>query len=108
LWLIPAYGFVGAAVGNFLAAALFCVIWGSISQDLYPIPFEWKTLVYGLVLYGVAVGAGQWISADFWPGVAIKLGLFGGLALGLHLLGFARGNEWAILIDRLGSRLKRA
>jgi O-antigen/teichoic acid export membrane protein len=108
LWLIPTYGFVGAAVGNLLAAALFCVIWGSISQDNYPIPFEWKTLVYGLVLYAVVVATGQWISADFWPGVAIKLGLFGGLALGLHLFGFARGNEWAILIARLGSRLKRA
>lgn len=108
LWLIPAYGFVGAALGNFLAAALFCVVWASISQDYYRIPFEWKTLLCGVVWYGLLVAAGQWISADFWPGVVIKLGLFGALVLGLYLFGFARRNEWVTLFARLGSRFKRA
>ncbi len=107
LWLIPMFGFVGAALGNFFAAMIFCVIWASASQNHYPIPFEWRIIFGGVALYAVAIAVGHWVSADLWFAVAIKLGLFVSLGAGLFFLGFARMNELSILIHRLGGKFKR-
>ena len=107
LWLIPMFGFVGAALGNFFASVIFCVIWATASQNHYPILFEWRIIFGGVALYAVAIAVGHWVSADLWFAVAIKLGLFVSLGAGLFFLGFARMNELSILIHRLGGKFKR-
>lgn len=107
LWLIPKYGFVGAALGNFFASTFFCFVWASISQNHYPIPFEWRTIFGGVALYVVLIAIGQSVTADLWLGAAIKLLLFVALGVGLMWLGFARMNEWTILFQRLSGRFKR-
>jgi len=107
LWLIPLYGFVGAALGHLAAAVFFCAAWAYSSQQHYRIPVEWRVLAGGVVLYVALVAMGEQLQLDFWSSVLFKLPLFAALGLGLLGLKFVRTSEWAALVLRFRLRMGR-
>jgi len=57
-WLVPAYGFVGAAVATLAAYATLFVGMTIYAQWVYPVPYQWRRVVTVL-----AAGAGLTVAA---------------------------------------------
>jgi O-antigen/teichoic acid export membrane protein len=52
-WLVPAYGFVGAAVATVAAYAVLFVGMTLYAQSVYPVPYQWRRVI---TVLGAAVG----------------------------------------------------
>lgn len=107
LWLIPEYGFVGAALGHLAASTFFCAAWAFISQQHYPIPVEWRTVAGGVLLYVAVLTLGEQLQSGPWLDVLLKMPLLVVLVLGLFVLKFVQRSEWSALTLRVRMRLGR-
>jgi len=83
-WLVPAYGFVGAAVATLAAYAVLFVGMTVYAQSVYPVPYQWRR-----VLTVVGAGAGLTVAAraPHLP-LAPSFLLVAAYPLALALLGF--------------------
>ena len=84
LWLIPAYGMLGAAYATLAAYAVLMVIRTWNAQKIYPTPYQWRRVVMLLVAAGVLTGAGKLLPSS----LPLAIGLTLVYPLSLGLLGF--------------------
>ena len=59
LWLIPAYGMVGAAYATLAALILMMVVRTWNAQKIYPVQYQWRRVVSILLAAGVLTGVGE-------------------------------------------------
>ena len=59
LWLIPAYGMVGAAYATLAAYILLMVVRTWNAQKLYPVEYQWRRVVSILLVAGALTGIGE-------------------------------------------------
>jgi O-antigen/teichoic acid export membrane protein len=59
VWLIPAYGMLGAAYATLAAYALLMVIRTWNAQKLFPVAYQWRRVAIVLLAAGALTGAGQ-------------------------------------------------
>src|SRR5205085_9785310 len=57
LLLIPSYGAMGAAAATFTSYAVLGTVYGAFSQRLYPLPLNWKVLLYSFLIIASGLGA---------------------------------------------------
>jgi O-antigen/teichoic acid export membrane protein len=82
--LVPAFGFVGAALANTLSYGLSALLAYFLAQREYPVPYEGFKIARLTVLSVGAWLAGVFIATDrIWLDVALKLVVLGGYAVGL-------------------------
>jgi O-antigen/teichoic acid export membrane protein len=59
LWLIPAYGMLGAAYATLAAYVLLMVVRTWNAQQLYPVDYQWRRVVIILLAAGALTGIGK-------------------------------------------------
>jgi O-antigen/teichoic acid export membrane protein len=59
LWLIPAYGMVGAAYATLAALILMMVVRTWNAQKIYPVQYQWRRVVSILLAAGALTGVGE-------------------------------------------------
>jgi O-antigen/teichoic acid export membrane protein len=59
LWLIPAYGMLGAAYATLAAYILLMVLRTWNAQRVYPVRYQWRRVVVLLLVAGVLTGIGK-------------------------------------------------
>jgi O-antigen/teichoic acid export membrane protein len=59
LWLIPAYGMLGAAYATLIAYVLLMVLRTWNAQRVYPVRYQWRRIVVLLLAAGVLTGVGK-------------------------------------------------
>jgi O-antigen/teichoic acid export membrane protein len=59
LWLIPAYGMLGAAYATLAAYALLMLVRTWNAQHVYPVRYQWRRVVVLLLAAGVLTGIGE-------------------------------------------------
>jgi O-antigen/teichoic acid export membrane protein len=100
VWLLPAYGLVGAAIAFMLSCATQTVVAFVLARRVYPMSYETGRIAR-LVAAGVlAAGAGLWAVPIVAPltGVFLRaLTVIAAYAALLWLSGFLRASERAFL-----------
>jgi O-antigen/teichoic acid export membrane protein len=99
LWLIPAYGMLGAAYATLIAYAVLMVVRTWNAQNIYPVPYQWRRVGVILVAAGALTLAGKLLPSS----LALAIGLTLVYPLSLAVLGFYQPAERA----RLRSLLHR-
>jgi O-antigen/teichoic acid export membrane protein len=99
LWLIPAYGMLGAAYATLIAYAVLVVVRTWNAQQIYPVPYQWRRVGVVLVAAGALTLAGKLLPSS----LALAIGLTLVYPLSLAVLGFYQPAERA----RLRSLLHR-
>ena len=84
LWLIPAYGMLGAAYATLAAYALLMVVRTWNAQLLYPVPYQWRRVGVVLVAAGALTALGKLLPSS----LPLAIGLTVAYPLALGLLGF--------------------
>jgi O-antigen/teichoic acid export membrane protein len=59
LWLIPAYGMLGAAYATLVAYVLLMVLRTWNAQKLYPVAYQWRRVAIVLLAAGALTGVGE-------------------------------------------------
>jgi O-antigen/teichoic acid export membrane protein len=59
LWLIPAYGMLGAAYATLAAYILLMLLRTWNAQHVYPVPYQWRRVVVLLLAAGLVTGIGE-------------------------------------------------
>ncbi|HET8751128.1 MAG TPA: oligosaccharide flippase family protein [Gaiellaceae bacterium] len=84
LWLIPAYGMLGAAYATLAAYALLMVVRTWNAQMLYPVAYQWRRVAVLLLVAGGLTLVGKLLPRS----LALSFGLTFAYPLALGLLGF--------------------
>ncbi len=84
LWLIPAYGMVGAAYATLAAYALLMLVRTWNAQRIYRVDYQWRRVVSILLVAGVLTGIGEAMPNS----IPLALGLTALFPLVLAPLGF--------------------
>ena len=84
LWLIPAYGMLGAAYATLAAYALLMVVRTWNAQKVYPVAYQWRRVAVLLLAAGGLTLAGELLPRS----LALAFGLTLAYPLALGLLGF--------------------
>lgn len=84
LWLIPAYGMLGAAYATLAAYALLMLIRTWNAQNVYPVPYQWRRVALVLGAAGVLTAVGK-LAPESLP---LAIGLTLVYPLSLALFGF--------------------
>jgi O-antigen/teichoic acid export membrane protein len=84
LWLIPAYGMLGAAYATLAAYALLMVVRTWNAQHIYPTPYQWRRVAVVLGAAGVLTAAGKLLPES----LPLAIGLTLAYPLALGALGF--------------------
>ncbi|HJU35902.1 MAG TPA: oligosaccharide flippase family protein [Gaiellaceae bacterium] len=84
LWLIPAYGMLGAAYATLAAYALLMAVRTWNAQRLYPVQYQWRRVAIILLAAGALTGAGE----SFRHSLPLAFGLTLAYPLLLAPLGF--------------------
>ena len=84
LWLIPAYGMLGAAYATLAAYALLMVVRTWNAQKMYPVAYQWRRVAVLLLAAGGLTLAGELLPRS----LAIAFGLTFAFPLVLAPLGF--------------------
>jgi O-antigen/teichoic acid export membrane protein len=84
LWLIPAYGMLGAAYATLAAYALLMVVRTWNAQHIYPVPYQWRRVGVVLVVAGALTALGKLLPQS----LPLAIGLTLAYPLALGLLGF--------------------
>ncbi len=84
VWLIPAYGMLGAAYATLAAYVLLMVIRTWNSQQLYPVPYQWRRVATILLAAGALTGLGE----AFRQSLLLAFALTAAFPLALAALGF--------------------
>ena len=84
LWLIPAYGMLGAAYATLAAYALLMVVRTWNAQKMYPVAYQWRRVAVLLLAAGGLTLAGELLPRS----LAIAFGLTLAFPLVLAPLGF--------------------
>jgi len=84
LWLIPAYGMLGAAYATLAAYALLLLVRTWNAQKLYPVPYQWRRVATLLVGAGVLTALGKLLPTS----LPLAIGLTLVYPLSLAVLGF--------------------
>jgi O-antigen/teichoic acid export membrane protein len=93
LWLIPAYGMLGAAYATLAAYVLLMVVRTWNAQHVYPVPYQWRRVAILLVGAVVLTLVGQLLPRSLPLAFALTLGY----PIALALLGFYQPQERARL-----------
>jgi len=91
LWLIPAYGMLGAAYATLIAYAVLMVVRTWNAQHIYPVPYQWRRVGVVLVAAGALTLAGKLLPSS----LALAIGLTIVYPLALAVLGFYQPAERA-------------
>jgi O-antigen/teichoic acid export membrane protein len=86
LWLVPRYGFMGAAWATFASYALQTALQTWVNIRVWRIPYEYGKLLALTVGWMAALGLARLSPDSSWPSLAwraVLLVAFGGLALAL-------------------------
>jgi O-antigen/teichoic acid export membrane protein len=97
LWLIPAYGMLGAAYATLIAYAVLMVVRTWNAQQIYPVPYQWRRVTAVLVAAGALTLAGKLLPSS----LALAIGLTVVYPLSLAALGFYLPAERARLRNLL-------
>lgn len=89
LIFIPWYGAVGAALATTLSFALMGIAIYLVNRRIFPVPYEWKRLLWLLVLAGSVAGL-FWVLQPVWW---VKLILTFVYPAGLFFTGWLRAGE---------------
>jgi O-antigen/teichoic acid export membrane protein len=84
LWLIPAYGMLGAAYATLAAYALLMAVRTWNAQKMYPVAYQWRRVAVLLLAAGGLTLAGELLPRS----LALASGLTLAYPLALGLLGF--------------------
>ena len=84
LWLIPAYGMLGAAYATLAAYVLLMVVRTWNAQHVYPVQYQWRRVAVLLLAAGALTGAGE----AFRHSLPLAFGLTFAYPLLLAPLGF--------------------
>ena len=84
LWLIPAYGMLGAAYATLAAFALMMVVRTWNAQRVYPVSYQWRRVAIILLVAGALTGVGE----GFRHSLPLAFGLTLAFPLLLAPLGF--------------------
>jgi O-antigen/teichoic acid export membrane protein len=84
LWLIPAYGMLGAAYATLAAYALLMVVRTWNAQKMYPVAYQWRRVAVLLLAAGGLTLVGELLPRS----LALAFGLTLAYPLALGLLGF--------------------
>jgi O-antigen/teichoic acid export membrane protein len=84
LWLIPAYGMLGAAYATLAAYALLMVVRTWNAQHIYPVPYQWRRVGVVLIAAGALTALGKLLPQS----LPLAIGLTLAYPLALGLLGF--------------------
>ena len=84
LWLIPAYGMLGAAYATLAAYALLMVVRTWNAQKMYPVAYQWRRLAVLLLAAGSLTLVGELLPRS----LPLAFGLTLAYPLALGLLGF--------------------
>jgi O-antigen/teichoic acid export membrane protein len=84
LWLIPAYGMLGAAYSTLAAYALLMVVRTWNAQKVYPVAYQWRRVAVLLLVAGGLTLAGELLPRS----LPLAFGLTLAYPLALGLLGF--------------------
>jgi O-antigen/teichoic acid export membrane protein len=84
LWLIPAYGMLGAAYATLAAYALLMVVRTWNAQKIYPVAYQWRRVAVLLLVAGGLTLAGEILPRS----LPLAVGLTLAYPLALALLGF--------------------
>jgi O-antigen/teichoic acid export membrane protein len=84
LWLIPAYGMLGAAYATLAAYGLLLVVRTWNAQVIYPVPYQWRRVAVVLVVAGALTALGKLLPTS----LPLAIGLTVVYPLVLGLLGF--------------------
>jgi O-antigen/teichoic acid export membrane protein len=84
LWLIPAYGMLGAAYATLAAYALLMVVRTWNAQKMYPVAYQWRRVAVLLLAAGGLTLVGELLPRS----LALAVGLTLAYPLALGLLGF--------------------
>jgi O-antigen/teichoic acid export membrane protein len=93
LWLIPAYGMLGAAYATLIAYAVLMVVRTWNAQSIYPVPYQWRRVGVVLVAAGALTLAGKLLPSS----LALAIGLTLVYPLALAVLRFYQPAERARL-----------
>lgn len=88
LLLIPVAGILGAAAATLTSAAIVFGLNMAVSQRLYPVPHDWRSLGIAVAAAAVLLGTGWWLAPLDLLGVGVKavllmLGVVACIRLGL-------------------------
>lgn len=64
--LIPRLGVAGAAWAALASAAVFLVLWFSVSQRWYAVPFDWPRIGLGVAAFVLCLWLSQWLDHGPW------------------------------------------
>jgi O-antigen/teichoic acid export membrane protein len=84
LWLIPAYGMLGAAYATLAAYALLMLIRTWNAQHLYPVPYQWRRVAVLLLAAGALTALGKLLPTS----LPLAIGLTVVYPFSLVLVGF--------------------
>jgi O-antigen/teichoic acid export membrane protein len=84
LWVIPAYGMLGAAYATLAAYALLMVVRTWNAQKMYPVAYQWRRITVLLLAAGGLTLVGELLPRS----LALAIGLTLAYPLALGLLGF--------------------
>src|SRR5438067_4186446 len=84
LWLIPAYGMLGAAYATLAATILLMVVRTWNAQMLFPVAYQWRRIAMVLLAAGALTGVGE----AFRHSLPLAFGLTLAYPLVLGVLGF--------------------
>jgi O-antigen/teichoic acid export membrane protein len=84
LWLIPAYGMLGAAYATLAAYALLMVVRTWNAQKIYPVAYQWRRVAVLLLAAGGLTLAGELLPRS----LPLAFGLTLAFPLALAMLGF--------------------
>lgn len=101
IWLIPAYGMLGAAYATLAAYLLLMVVRTWNAQHVYPVPYQWRRVTVVIVAAGALTLAGELLPRS----LPLAFGLTLVYPLSLALLGFYLPAERARLRRLLPARL---
>jgi O-antigen/teichoic acid export membrane protein len=104
VWLMPAHGVEGAAVAFMLSFAAQAVVAASLSQRVYPIPYETSRLLRLVAAGAIAAVAGVWAVPTLSPLTALLVR--GGVVVAVYAAllwatGFMRPTERAFMKETL-------
>jgi O-antigen/teichoic acid export membrane protein len=110
--LVPRLGAMGAALGSMLSWLAMCVSFYFISQRVYPIPYDWKSIaiICGLAAAAIGISVGAQSSTTPWRlGVSTLLSLaFPALVWGVLGRSSAERERMGLLLIAVRRRFKRA
>lgn len=107
VWLMPAYGLIGAAIAFMLSFVTQAAVAFALSRSVYPIEYEGHRLARLVVAGTIATLVGRWAIPDFPPLaglVARGAAVVGTYALLLWATGFLRASERRFLVNALTAK----